>query len=297
MKEKIEELKMKRAEIIRAHKQAMKLFSALPPEQIRAMREMAATKLAKVLIELSELNENMFLTMETNNQVATRPVPKVEDLYNDKELSAQHNDLNKLLNCEPNLKWIRVNKYANNSKYIPIGIIEYLLTSIFIKWRVEIKDRCVMANSVVVTVRVHVLDPVTGEWDWQDGIGASPIQTAAGEAATDFSKVTNNAVQMAAPAAEAYAFKDACEKFGKLFGKDINRKDENQVTNYQPTLDSKFKEVLELPEELVDAISLSDQQNLVNIYQSNKEYHNNLKFMQLLEKRKQLINETNPAQQ
>jgi len=28
-----------------------------------------------------------------------------------------------------------------------------------------------------------------------------------------------------APAAESYAFKDAAEKFGKIFGKDINRKD------------------------------------------------------------------------
>lgn len=229
--------------------------------------------------------------MDKNNQVATRPVPKIEDLYADKELSAQHNDLNKLLNCEPNEKWIRINAYANNSKYIPIGIIEYLLTSIFIKWKVEIMGTQVIANSVVVTVRVHVLDPITGQWDWNDGIGAMPIQTAKGAAATDFSQVNTLGVQMAAPAAEAYAFKDAVEKFGKIFGKDLNRKTENQVLNYQPTLDGKFKEVLELPDELVDAISLSDQQNLVNIYQSCKEYHNNPRFMQLLEKRKQIINE------
>lgn len=220
-----------------------------------------------------------------------KKIPKIEDLYADSDISSQHNDLNKLLNCHPNPKWIRVNEFANGSKYIPVGIIEYLLTSIFIKWRVEVKNIQVVANSVVTTVRLYVLDPVTNEWDWNDGVGASPIQTAKGAAATDFAHVNTAAVQMAAPASETFAFKDAAEKFGKLFGKDLNRKDENQVVNYTPTLDAKFKTVQELPDELVDAISLADKENLINIYNANKEYHNNPKLMQLLDKRKEIISE------
>jgi hypothetical protein len=110
-------------------------------------------------------------------------------------------------------------------KYIPIGIIEYLLTRIFSKWRVEIKESKLLANSVQVTVRLHFLDPVSGEWDWQDGIGASPLQTDKGAGAIEFDKIKNGAVMMAAPAAESYAIKDAAEKLGKLFGKDLNRKD------------------------------------------------------------------------
>jgi hypothetical protein len=166
---------------------------------------------------------------------------------------------------------VQVNKFANNSKYLPIERVEYLLTTIFIKWRVEIQSAQVMANSVVVILRLFVLNPLTAEWDYQDGIGAAPIQTEKGAAATDFGKVNTLAVQMAAPAAESYAFKDAAEKFGKLFGKDLNRKDE---INYAPTLESKFNDAEKVPDELLAVIASADIDNLNNIVKSNPEFHN-----------------------
>jgi hypothetical protein len=227
-----------------------------------------------------------------NNQLeTTKPkglIPKLEDLYGDIELAGKHNELNKLLNCQPKPEWIRQNKFANNSNYVPVGIIEYLLTSIYIKWRIEVKTVQVIANSVVVTVRLFVLDPVTGEWDWQDGVGASPIQTKSGAAATDFSQVNTSAVQMAAPAAETYAFKDAAEKLGKLFGKDLNRKDE---MNYSPMMDAKFNAPKqEIPDELKDVISFADRDNLANIYTNNPDLHSNPEFMKLLNQRKTELN-------
>lgn len=225
--------------------------------------------------------------MET--QLAKRQLPKIEELYGDIELASKHNDLNRLLNCQPKPEWIFENKFAGNSKYIKVRTIEYLLTSIFIKWRVEVRSIQVIANSVVATVRLFVLDPVTNEWDWQDGVGASPIQTKAGAPATDFSQVNTSAVQMAAPAAETYAFKDAAEKLGRLFGKDLNRKDE---MNYEDTLQKRFipKEVNVIPEELKFSISEADAENLGNIYKANQEYHTNPEFMQLLNARKKELN-------
>lgn len=218
-----------------------------------------------------------------------RPLPKIEDLYTDLELASKQNDLNKLLNFDPKPEWIKQNKFANNSSYIPVGIVEYLLTSIFIKWRVEVKSIQVIANSVVATVRLYVLDPITGEWDWQDGVGASPIQTKQGAAATDFSQVNTAAVQMAAPAAETYAFKDAAEKFGKLFGKDINRKDD-QTMDYSPMMDQRFGggQIKDIPDELIMVIeNCMDKAELFDkIYKNNPEFHNNRRFMQLLNKRK-----------
>lgn len=209
-----------------------------------------------------------------------RPLPKIDELYQNPEIASQHNELNRLLNCQPRPEWVKTNKFANNSNYIPIGIIEYLLTSIYVKWRVEIKSSQVIANSVVVTVRLYLLDPITGEWDWQDGIGASPIQTKAGAAATDFGQVNTAAVQMAAPAAESYAFKDAAEKLGRLFGKDINRKDENTM-NYG-ALETKLEPKTTIPDELKSVIAEADADNLANIYRTNPEYHSIPLFMQLL---------------
>ncbi len=230
-----------------------------------------------------------------NNQLqptknGVRPLPKLDDLYNDVELAGKHNELNMLLNCQPNPKWIKQNKFANNSNYIPVGVIEFLLTSIYIKWRVEIRTVQVIANSVVATIRLYVLDPITGEWDWQDGVGASPIQTKSGAAATDFSQVNTSAVQMAAPAAETYAFKDAAEKLGRLFGKDLNRKDD---TNYDQELAGKLAPqpiIEEVPEDLKHIIKVSDRANLGNIYNSNPNLHSNPEFMQLLNKRKMELN-------
>jgi len=152
-------------------------------------------------------------------------LPTLSDIYADKDMVIKQNELNLILNAEPKKEWIKIHPYVTGLKYIPVERIEYLLTIIFTKWRLEIKDAKLLANSVVVTVRVHVKDPISGEWDWQDGIGAAPIQVGKGSGAVDFDKMKSSALQIAAPAAESYAFKDAAEKFGKIFGKDLNRKD------------------------------------------------------------------------
>lgn len=166
-----------------------------------------------------------------------RPLAKLDDLYSNKQLAAQQNELNRLLNSEPKAEWVKEHPFAKNVKYLPISIIEYLLTSIYLKWRVEVRDTKVVANSIVCTVRLHVQDPITMEWDWQDGIGATPIQTEKGASATDFNKVLTDAVMKSAPSAESYAIKDAAEKLGRLFGKDLNRKDWIPFTNLEGKLD------------------------------------------------------------
>lgn len=154
-----------------------------------------------------------------------RPLPSIDELYVDPIQASKQNDLNRLLNHDPRPEWIKEHPFAKGVRYIPIAILEYLLTAIFLQWRIEVLDSKVIANAVVVTVRLYVQDPLTNEWMWNDGIGAAPIQTAKGSAATDFTKVNTDAVVKAAPAAKSYAFKDACESFGRLFGKDLGRKD------------------------------------------------------------------------
>lgn len=61
---------------------------------------------------------------------------------------------------------------------------------------------------------------------WQDGVGAAPLQINSGKGAIDFNEIKSNAVMLAAPASETYAIKDAAEKIGKIFGKDLNRHDQ-----------------------------------------------------------------------
>jgi len=161
-----------------------------------------------------------------SNLPAERKVPSLQELISgDIDRKNQQNDLNILLNENPPAVWLKDHPMAKGVKYIPIERVEYMLTRIFKKWNVEIRQVQVIANSVVVTIRLYYQDVLSNEMLWQDGIGASPIQTDKGAGAMDWNKTKNDAVMKAAPAAESYAVKDAAEKIGKLFGKDMNRAD------------------------------------------------------------------------
>jgi hypothetical protein len=82
-----------------------------------------------------------------------------------------------------------------------------------------------MFNAVYVTVRLHLQHPVTGEMFYMDGVGAAELQTKTGASASDLAAINKGAVMMALPMAKSYAIKDAAENLGKLFGRDLNRKD------------------------------------------------------------------------
>ena len=154
-----------------------------------------------------------------------RNLPTLQDLRSDIELKADQNALNVLLNAEPPKDWVKEHPMFKKVRYLPIERVEYLLTRIFLKWNVEIKSVQVIANSVVTTIRLYYQDPMSDQMLWQDGVGAAPLQTDKGAGAVDFNAIKSDAVMKAAPAAESYAIKDAAEKIGKLFGKDLNRAD------------------------------------------------------------------------
>lgn len=130
-----------------------------------------------------------------------------------------------VVNINPPTKYIKDHPLAKGVKYIPIEKIEMMLTKIFQNWFVEVLREGQILNSVYVTVRVNYKHPITGEWLHQDGLGAVPIQVDRGENASNLSAIKSNAITLGLPSAKSYAIKDACEHIGKLFGRDLNRKD------------------------------------------------------------------------
>jgi hypothetical protein len=152
-------------------------------------------------------------------------LPKIQDLYTDK-LTVQKNDaFVTLMNQQPKPAWVKTHPFIKGYKYLPIERVEYLLKTIFKRYRIEITGQGQSFNGVWVTVRVHYLHPLTGEWDFHDGIGASQLQTAKGTSPADLGNINNGALSMAFPMAKTIAIKDACDHFGNLFGADLNRKD------------------------------------------------------------------------
>jgi len=153
-------------------------------------------------------------------------LPKIKDLYGAIEVAEKNDKLNFLLNQNPAPEWIKKHPFIKNYNYIPIERIEFLLKSIFKRTRIEILREGTSFNGVFVVVRVHFLHPITNEWDFHDGIGACQLQTSKGTSPADLANINNGALSMAFPIAKTVAIKDACDHFGKLFGCDLNRKDD-----------------------------------------------------------------------
>lgn len=145
------------------------------------------------------------------------------DLNLDIEQAFKNDKFKLLLNQQPPETWINKNTLANNSKYLPIDKTEFLLDKIFQEWRIEVLREGTMFNSVYCTVRVHYLNPVTGKWSFHDGVGAKDLQHDK-DTTLSMDTIKPAAVQMALPTAKSLAIKDACDHLGKLFGRDMNRK-------------------------------------------------------------------------
>jgi len=128
-----------------------------------------------------------------------------------------------ILNHEPHGAWIKKHPLYNND-YLPIDKVEFLLTIFFKKWNVEVKNVFHVANSICVIVRLYFQNPDTKVFEWQDGCGAAPMQVNSKSNPMDANEIKSNAVMLALPIAETNAIKDAADKIGKIFGRDLNRK-------------------------------------------------------------------------
>lgn len=188
--------------------------------------------------------------MENKNNKVSK-IPSYADLQKNPEAAFKSDQLNSLLCLPPPKKWIGKHPFATRKneqgktvpyEYLPADKCEYLIRRIFKRYRREIKDVKLVLNSVVVTVRLHYLNPITGEWDYHDGVGAVGIQMDKGSKMSDIGNFKLAGVQMAVPAAATFAFKDAAECLGDLFGANLNRKDTIQFTMEGAERDERKKE-------------------------------------------------------
>lgn len=161
-------------------------------------------------------------------------LPTLADLHHSPDEAFKNDEFKKLLNQPPHSTWVKQHPMATKKDdygrnvpidYLPIDKTESLLDYIFQEWHPEVISAQALFNSVAVTVRVHLKNPLTGEWFFLDGVGAAPVQLNKGATASDLSSIKSSAVQIAFPAAKSYAIKDACQHLGKLFGRDLNRRD------------------------------------------------------------------------
>lgn len=197
-------------------------------------------------------------------------LPKIQDLEANPAEAFKYDQLKQITNHPPNQAWVKAHPFARGVQYLPIDKVEFLLDRIFQQWRAEVKEYKQLFNSVTCCIRLHYKDPVTGDWNYHDGVGAVGIQTDKGKAASDLTAVKQDAVMKALPAAKSYAIKDAAEHFGALFGRDLNRKDTLAFQASRKGTDSKLARIKELYDQHQDVLNASDVEHIERII-TNKE--------------------------
>ena len=190
------------------------------------------------------------VTLNRNTEMSNLTI---QELYQDTELEIKHDNLAVLLNQEPPKKWVKEHPYIRGHKYLPIDKVEWLIRRVFKQYRIEITGQGVAFNGVWVTVRLHYVHPVTGQWEFHDGIGACQLQTAKGTSPADLANINQGAISMAFPIAKSLAVKDAADHFGAAFGANLNRKDVIPYTPDNTLQDVKRKKEIDRLRRLIEA--------------------------------------------
>ena len=141
----------------------------------------------------------------------------------------------KIANKKPASDHVLTNSMANNSKYIPIGVIEMKLDELFFGlWSIKNFQTEVIVNEIVGNLELEVFHPVAKVWIIRTGAAAVPIQTKSGSGVYDVENKIKNTLVKDYPHLRAECLKNASKTIGKMFGRDLNRKLE---AHYQPLVD------------------------------------------------------------
>lgn len=117
--------------------------------------------------------------------------------------------------------------------YLPITAVERLLDGLFEYWTAEILREGSVINGFYTVVRLTAKIPNSDKLLVSDGIGFAEFQTSKGAAPTDFTKLIQGAGVMAIPRSKAEAVKNASKSFGNIFGRNLTRKDDNDIAEAQ----------------------------------------------------------------
>ena len=130
----------------------------------------------------------------------------------------------KLLSKKPKDEEVKVNTYANNSKYLPISFVESTLDELFFGlWQTENFQASVVANEIIGQMDLLVFHPVVNTWIRRTGVAAVPIQMKSGSNVLDVNQKIINTLVKDYPHLKAECLKNACKTLGKAFGRDSDR--------------------------------------------------------------------------
>ncbi len=200
-----------------------------------------------------------------------------KDILNNSQIF-QKNFLHK----EPLSKEVQKNKQANDSEYLPISFLEMTLDEIFFGlWQTKNFKTEGIANEIVGSLELHYFHPVAKTWLCRVGAGAVQVQMKSLEKGGD-GDITNirnkitNTLTKDYPHLKADCFRNACLSIGKTFGRDLNRKFDDQ---YSPIISTpKAPDVNSLKKQYIELMDKLPQEQQILLKRELRGYENDNKL-------------------
>jgi hypothetical protein len=182
---------------------------------------------------------------------------------------------NALMNEDPDPRNVKINKFAGNSKYVPISYVQMMLDQFFLGlWKTSEFTYQVIANEEVGKVKLEYYHPFAKTWIEREGAAAVMIQQNSGAPITDIGAKIKNTLGKDHPHLLASCVVSAARSIGKVFGRDLNRKEEDSYQTFYTDM-VKAKTV-------TDAINWKDIKalpDLKKVWSANAELHSNKQFV------------------
>lgn len=184
-------------------------------------------------------------------------------------------NLQKFLNEPADEKQV---KKLNGVNYLPIGYVESKLDSIYSGlWSIENIHTTIMLNSILVELELKVYNFIIGQWITRAGVGAVPVQLQKDKKVITPEDIQTFAIQKGAPAAKAFALKNAAQSLGVIFGRNINRTGDYEylplseaVAEYEEQ-NSAITDIFNNIESITDLATLKNYWSEIKPFQNNKE--------------------------
>lgn len=180
-----------------------------------------------------------------------------------------------MLNEAPDPKEIKVNKAAGGSKYLPISFVQMKLDELFLGlWETEDYRYTVVANEIVGNIVLKVYHPIAKVWLRRTGSAAVMIMQKSGAEVMDISSKIKNTLAKDFPHLEAACLTSAARKLGKCFGRDVNRKEEDNYSTFYTDI-AESDEVLKT----IDWTKVTDLAKLTATWKAYPDLHANPNFI------------------
>jgi hypothetical protein len=185
---------------------------------------------------------------------------------------------------------VKVNKFAKNSEYVPIGHIQTMLDQMFFGlWQTKNFKKDVIANELVGSIELWVFHPVVKEWIVRTGVAATQIRQEKNAKLTDIDKKIKNALEQDAPHLYADCLKSAAKTLGPAFGRDLNR---DFVDNYKALVSNHVQANVYNAKEVKETLnSLNNINDVFEYWETQPLWQQDPKIVALFEERKRDLND------